>query len=194
MPAKFAAEAHGDQQYAGLPYSYHLEKVEGILKEFGFTGEDWIAAARLHDVIEDTMKDLTPEERREIVRKKFGADVTLLVWAVSGIGPNRKARNESIYAKLAEYPRACTLKVADRIANVEASVKDPGTGQVNIGMAKMYLKERARFREVCRNHVIKPLWDRLERAYEAAEAALVAAGSEVVPEPTLRAEAVQAKD
>ncbi|AFU86648.1 metal-dependent phosphohydrolase [Caulobacter phage CcrRogue] len=165
-PTKFAIAAHGEQQYAGQPYLYHLQKVERILDDYGYAGFTWTAAAKLHDVIEDTHLDMTPEARRQMVEDKFGERVAALVWAVSGIGPNRKARNEDIYRKLGEHPEACILKLADRIANVEASIKDPATNAPHLGMAKMYLKERARFTEVVKPHVPGAFWGRLELGFE----------------------------
>ncbi|AFO71668.1 metal-dependent phosphohydrolase [Caulobacter virus Karma] len=168
-PTEFAIAAHGDQQYAGQPYLYHLQKVERILDDYGFLGFTWTAAAKLHDVIEDTHLDMTPEQRLEMIKEKFGEDVAALVWAVSGIGPNRKARNEDIYRKLGEHPKACILKLADRIANVEASIKDPATGQPNIPMARMYLKERARFTEVVKPHTPSSMWGRLDLGFDRLE-------------------------
>lgn len=174
-PKAFAIEAHGEQKYAGEPYIYHLLKVERALEDAGFYGFRWRAAAMLHDVIEDTYLDLPYEDRRDIVADTFGEDVAKLVWAVTGIGPNRKARNEEIYRKLGEYPEACILKCADRIANVEASILDPATNAPNLGMAKMYLKERERFTEVVKPHVPVTMWFRLESGFERL-ATLVAAG------------------
>uniref|UniRef100_A0AB74UGE0 GTP pyrophosphokinase n=1 Tax=Caulobacter phage BL57 TaxID=3348355 RepID=A0AB74UGE0_9VIRU len=168
-PTAFAVEAHGDQKYAGQPYLYHLQKVERILDDHGFIGFTWTAAAKLHDVIEDTHLHLTPEQRLEMIKEKFGEDVAALVWAVSGIGPNRKARNEDIYRKLGEYPKACILKLADRIANVEASIKDPATNAPNIPMARMYLKERHRFTEVVKPHTPSSMWGRLDLGFERLE-------------------------
>lgn len=40
---------------------------------------------------------------------------------MTGVGADREARNASAYAKIQEHPAAAVLKLADRIANVEAS-------------------------------------------------------------------------
>ena len=61
---KFAEEKHGDQRRAsGIPYILHPTSVACILAELGMDSES-IAAALLHDVVEDTevtLEDLTRE-------------------------------------------------------------------------------------------------------------------------------------
>jgi (p)ppGpp synthase/HD superfamily hydrolase len=54
---------------------------------------------------------------------KFGPHVTNLVWAVTGVGKNRKERNECAYGRMEQLPEALILKLADRIANAEACAK-----------------------------------------------------------------------
>ena len=50
----FALEQHAEQQYGeGRPYEYHLRKGEEVLKRFGETTYEMLAAAWLHDVVED---------------------------------------------------------------------------------------------------------------------------------------------
>ena len=48
----------------------------------------------------------------------MGVHVADLVWAVTGVGANRKERNQSIYDKIKNYPMAAVLKTADRIADL----------------------------------------------------------------------------
>lgn len=149
----FARERHGDQKYSSdQPYvDAHVAKVVAILREFGFD-EFYIAAGWLHDVVEDT------PTRREEIDQKFGERVGKLVWACSGFGPNRKARNDAIYNKIAAYPDAAIVKVADRIANIEAS-------EPNGSHRQMYLKEQEVFYERVAIYAPRPLRDRLEAAY-----------------------------
>lgn len=124
LAKKFAAKAHADQKYGDQPYTVHLAAVRAVLSDFGldpdggFSLGDLCMAAWLHDVLEDTP---TTAEQLELT---FGSDVTKLVWAVTGEGANRKERVASAYRKIAEYPKALVLKLADRIANAEASAKD----------------------------------------------------------------------
>ncbi len=111
----FAERAHGSQKYGDKPYIYHLAAVVRILREFGYEEETILAAGWLHDVVEDT------KVTRDDVDAEFGQEVADLVWAVTGVGENRKARNRSIHEKIMAYPKAAIIKTADRIANVESS-------------------------------------------------------------------------
>jgi len=172
----FASFMHGKQQYAGRQYNYHLDRVEEILVQAGYDTPVWRARARLHDVIEDCMKWAPPWFRRLVIRVLFGQEVSDPVWDVSGIGPNRKARNQCIYDKVALSVISSILKWADRTANVEASIKDPETGQVNVPMARMYLKERRQFAYAVQANVPPVAWQRLENAYLVLQEALDAAG------------------
>lgn len=112
----FAAVKHAGQTYAGLPYTHHLAAVEQVLRRFNITDEDMLTAAWLHDVVEDT-----PTKRKD-VEEMFGTEVARLVHAVTNEdGPNRKTRHALTYPKIREAgDKAIRLKLADRIANVEA--------------------------------------------------------------------------
>lgn len=135
----FARERHGVQQYAGRPYEWHLERVAAQLEVFGYIGEGYIASAWLHDTVEDTPTGI------EEIYGTFGDGVGAMVWAVTGVGENRKERNQSIYKKLSIFPAACVLKVADRIANHDATIFDPTARAPSFTHVEMYLKEREEF-------------------------------------------------
>ncbi|MGW4532287.1 HD domain-containing protein [Nocardia sp. NPDC004340] len=150
----FARAAHGDQKYGGAPYSVHLATVRDVLDDFGFAG-DLGVAAWLHDVLEDTAVT------RVELETAFGAGVTELVWAVTGIGGTREERNRDIYGKIAGCPSAVILKLADRIANVEASA---GTRWF-----AMYAAEQQAFRAhlgpiLAGETAVGQMWTRLEGA------------------------------
>lgn len=120
MTAKeFAIKAHGEQKYGDFPYATHLQAVVSVLDRFEVTHPNIIAAAWLHDVLEDT-----PTEWLDIT-ENFGDDVADLVWAVTNEpGKNRKERMLKTYPKIRVFgPQAVTLKLADRIANVEHSIR-----------------------------------------------------------------------
>lgn len=52
---ELALAQHGTQKYGEHPYSYHLSQVSQLLAEFGYAGDEAIAAAGwLHDTLEDT--------------------------------------------------------------------------------------------------------------------------------------------
>lgn len=149
----FAISAHGGQLYGSEPYRSHLFSVVQILRDYGFRGK-WEEAGWLHDTIEDTQITL------EDLRGRFGDWVAQVVWAVSGVGHNRKTRNASIYSKLANNHDSRIVKVADRIANVENS-------KAGSSHRAMYLKERDEFEAAAREGVPGLMWERLERAYMA---------------------------
>lgn len=138
---KFATEKHvldNHQLYANiLPYTHHPQEVERVLRRFGITDEEMLAAAWLHDVIEDT-RDKDNEVRKRDIAELFTGRIADLVDAVtSEPGPNRKTRNALTYPKIRRIGvEAIVLKLADRIANIEF-----GGGAID-----MYRKEHDDFR------------------------------------------------
>lgn len=154
---EFAIGAHGDQRYGEYPYSRHLAAVRGVLADFGYDG-DLALAAWLHDVVEDT--PVTAEE----VESRFGRAVLDLVWAVTGVGPDRKARNLDAYNKIAAHPRAVILKLADRTANAEAS--PPASSWMG-----MYRTEHPTFKAhlgglLPDDPTVARMWERLEQCLD----------------------------
>ncbi len=133
----FATSAHGDQTYGpDHPYVCHLAAVQAVLERFVPASEPslelLVHAAWLHDVIEDTPVSV------EQVRERFGDDIARIVDAVSDEeGINRRERKSKTYPKIRRAGRvAVILKLADRIANIEAGLAT-GTPQV-----QMYRKEQ----------------------------------------------------
>ena len=150
----FAIKKHGDQTYGdNIPYSVHLAAVRDILQEFGFDS-DYLVAAWLHDVIEDT-NTLTDE-----IERKFGNRVLELVWAVTGIGRTRKERNESAYSKMVKYPDSIILKQADRLANSRSSRAN------NERLFNMYKSEYPTFKSRLGEFGSTELWEALDRVLE----------------------------
>jgi (p)ppGpp synthase/HD superfamily hydrolase len=152
----FACEAHAKQLYGDLPYSHHLAAVRQILWDAGY-GDIFLTAAWLHDWYEDVEgADL------RVLEQEFGADVALLVFAVSGVGKNRKERNASAYAKIRLIQKAAILKLADRIANGEHSRQSADQSKF-----KMYLKELPGFLELMKDAGVEDytLLSRLKAAF-----------------------------
>ena len=147
----FARSAHDGQRYGGKPYVWHLEAVVQVLRDAGYADE-YLAAGWLHDVSEDVGVSIST------LRRYFGDRVADLVKACTGVGRNRKERNACIYDRIASYPDAAVVKVADRIANVEAA-------QRGSSHAEMYLKEAIAFHENVAVHAPESLRRRLNRAY-----------------------------
>lgn len=140
----FATAAHAaiDQRrkYTGAPYIEHPDAVARMVAEAG-GDEAMIAAAWLHDVVEDTAIDL------QRIAEEFGADVADLVDALSDMQSaedgNRATRKRRAAERLAQADaRAQTIKYADLIHNTQSIVAyDPG-------FARVYLREKRYLLEV----------------------------------------------
>lgn len=135
---KVAVREHGEQMYGDKPYEFHLQAVRDVLVEFGYTDELYLAAAWLHDILEDT------DYPARKIYEQFGSTVLNMVWAVTGFGPNRQDRADCVYRKINGFQNGAILKAADRIANMRASI---GTNK-----EQMYHKAWPGFKE----HVL--LW------------------------------------
>ncbi|WP_454629437.1 HD domain-containing protein [Bradyrhizobium cenepequi] len=130
---EFAREKHAQQlrDYTGEPYFVHLEEVAGMVERAGLS-EAAIAAAWLHDVVEDTEATL-PE-----VCAKFGSGVALMVLDLTdtppmeGMNGERRKRADRLRLELAG-PETQGIKCADLISNTSTIVKH------NPGFAKKYL-------------------------------------------------------
>ena len=133
----FATAAHAGQmrKYTGDPYITHAAAVVAIVRTVPHT-DAMLAAAWLHDVVEDTPVTL------DAIRREFGDHVAELVdWLTSvscSDDGNRAARKAIDRAKLAKAPpQAQTLKLADIIDNTTTiAARDPD-------FAPMYLAEKA---------------------------------------------------
>lgn len=150
---RLALAAHGEQRYGAEPYRVHLEHVEEVLMRFPHD-DVMRAAAWLHDTVEDT--PLTLEE----VAREVGDEVAAIVAAVTDEpGASRKVRKAATLVKLAAAGAAArAVKLADRIANVEASIAH-GRGD----LYAMYAGEHADFRAAL--HVageLDPQWAHLD--------------------------------
>ena len=141
----FARAAHGAigqiRKYTGEAYVTNPIRVMGLVKTV-LKDPDALAAALLHDVIEDT--ELTKED----ILTEFGPRVAEMVVALSDPpkvegGPNRKARKAQDRVRLSQAPADVqTVKVADMIDNTESIVAhDPK-------FAKLYLEEKRLLLEV----------------------------------------------
>jgi guanosine-3',5'-bis(diphosphate) 3'-pyrophosphohydrolase len=154
LAREFVENAHGAQRYGDKPYVTHLRAVRAVLRDFGVTG-DVAVAAWLHDVLEDT------KTARDVLTHVFGKGVADLVWAVTGVGKTRKERNASVYAKLEASAGGRILKLADRIANAEAS-------RTNVLMRRLYQSEHVAFKAAVFDGFNIAMWQRLDRALGVA--------------------------
>ena len=138
----FATKAHGDQvrKYTGEPYTNHLVEVMNIVRTVK-SDDSMLAAALLHDTIEDT--SVTEAD----VKKEFGDRIAQLVVELTDISKpedgNRATRKAIDRDKLAKVSDdAQTIKLADLISNgKDIAINDPK-------FAKVFLNEKRQLLEV----------------------------------------------
>lgn len=115
-----AQSAHSGQlRLSGEPYVTHPIAVAMILFDMGMDSE-CIAAALLHDVVEDTGIS------KEDIAKQFGDDVALLVDGVTKLGmvplsnkEQQQAENiRKMFLAMSEDIRVIIIKLADRLHNM----------------------------------------------------------------------------
>ena len=147
---QFAISKHGNQKYGEHPYSYHLNYVVNILTEYGYAEDDAIISAGwLHDTIEDT------DTTHAMLVLEFNQEIADIVWAVSSEpGKNRQAKFRNTAPKIISNKKALIIKLADRIANTEASLAN------NPKLYQMYVKEFTLFHELLYQDNL-PMWNRL---------------------------------
>ena len=129
------------RKYTNEPYIVHPAEVAKIVASVPGATPDMVAAAWLHDVVEDTGCTFTD------VHMAFGIDIATLVgWLTDVSKPtdgNRAHRKAIDRAHSAEAPaEAQTIKLADLISNSRSIVQhDPA-------FAKTYLEEKRLLLEV----------------------------------------------
>ena len=151
----FALKSHQGQTYGTRDYSFHLEAVASIAKEFKLD-EKIIAACWLHDTIEDC--NVTFQDIKAIC----GEEIAEIVYCVTDeLGRNRKERKSKTYPKIKSNNDALCVKLCDRIANMQQSILDN-----NENLLAMYINEHKEFKEVLftdnSTETVLLLWKRLE--------------------------------
>lgn len=150
----FATAAHAAvgqlRKYTNEPYVVHPIEVAGIVSKVPGATDEMIAAAYLHDVVEDTGVTI------ELIRKEFGDEVATLVgWLTDVSRPehgNRAQRKAIDRAHTAGAPAAAaTIKLADLLSNTRSIVEHDEK------FAKTYLAEKRLLLEVLK-HGDPELW------------------------------------
>ena len=141
----YAMAAHAavgqKRKYTGEPYIVHPAEVASIVASVPGATPDMVAAAWLHDVVEDTGCTFTD------VHMAFGIDIATLVgWLTDVSKPedgNRAKRKAMDREHTAQAPaEAQTIKLADLISNSRSIMQhDPE-------FAKTYLEEKRLLLEV----------------------------------------------
>src|ERR671919_219481 len=82
----FAVAMHGGQlrKYSDKPYVVHLDAVVSILRSFGITGPAVLAAAYLHDTVEDTKATI------QDIYDSFGEQIAELVYWLTDAEQGRR--------------------------------------------------------------------------------------------------------
>jgi guanosine-3',5'-bis(diphosphate) 3'-pyrophosphohydrolase len=123
--AEFAAERHRDQRRKGAigrPYIGHcIEVAQMIASAAQDTPSAVIAAALLHDTVEDTPTTI------DEIRNEFGDQVASIVAEVTDAkGVTRETRRQHQVDNGPRYsPAAKLIKLADKISNVREIGEDP---------------------------------------------------------------------
>lgn len=124
---QFARAAHGRigqvRKYTGEPYAVHLEAVAARVSKVPGATEAMVAAAWLHDVLEDV-----PGMTEDGLRAEFGPEVTALVLQLTDVSRpgdgNRTVRKAKDRDHLGQAsPEAQTIKIADLLDNAVSIIE-----------------------------------------------------------------------
>jgi len=106
----------GQKRDSGEPYATHPTAVARLLGDYGVADLAVLAAAHLHDVLEDTHID------ENTLRAEFGDELVGLVKELTNVGPTDRRFAEKQVALLEHArkmsPRAKLIKLADRLHNL----------------------------------------------------------------------------
>ena len=137
-----AVEAHSEQRRkTGEPYIYHPIAVAKIVAdEIGLDATS-IAAALLHDVVEDTHYTIDDMENL------FGENIARIVSGLTKISNLKQEKNYSIQAEnfrkmlltLNDDVRVILIKIADRLHNMQTMDAMPPHKQVKIASETLYI-------------------------------------------------------
>jgi GTP diphosphokinase / guanosine-3',5'-bis(diphosphate) 3'-diphosphatase len=126
--ALYAAEKHADQRRKGKsaePYVNHLIEVAQLVSTVAPAHDaNMVAAALLHDTIEDT--GVTEAD----LAQRFGQDVASLVVELTDDKSLPKAERKRLQIEHAPHmsPRAQVIKLADKISNLRSILTSPPAG------------------------------------------------------------------
>ena len=137
-----AVDAHKDQRRkSGEAYIFHPIGVAKIVASEIGLGPTSIAAALLHDVVEDTA--ITIED----IEKQFNPKIAQLVEGLTKIAQVKKDMNISMQAEnfrkmlltLNDDVRVILIKIADRLHNMQTMDSMPDYKQVKIASETLYI-------------------------------------------------------
>ncbi len=138
----FAVEAHKDvRRKSGEAYIFHPIAVAKIVASEIGLGATSIAAALMHDVVEDTQYTV------EDIEKQFNPKVAQIVEGLTKIAQVKKDMNISMQAEnfrkmlltLNDDVRVILIKIADRLHNMQTMDSMPEGKQVKIASETLYI-------------------------------------------------------
>lgn len=167
--AAFAAEKHRDQRRKDAPASPYINHPLALARilavEAGVTDPVVIAAALLHDTIEDT------ESTEAELRERFGDEVTDVALEVTDDKSLPKARRKQLQVEHAPHVgyRAKLVKLADKTANLRDMLQSPP--------ADWSLKRQHEYALWAKNVIdgLRGAHPKLESIFDTAHSALVEA-------------------
>lgn len=177
--AAFAIVRHDGQRRRGaadIPYSAHVARVAALTAQAGGTATE-VAAAFLHDVVEDT------EATQDEIEALFGTDVAALVAALTDDAAladlPTAARKAAQARKIAGAPvEARRIKIADQADNVAGRLEDFALWRPASQAA--YLTGCRQVVDACRG-ASPTLEDRFDAAASALDAKIAEATKEAQP-------------
>jgi len=137
-----AVDAHKDQRRkSGEPYILHPIAVAKIVADDIGLGAPSIAAALLHDVVEDTKYTI------DDIESIHGAQIAKIVDGLTKISSLKKDKNVSLQAEnfrkmlltLNDDARVIIIKIADRLHNMQTMDVMPRHKQVKIASETLYI-------------------------------------------------------
>lgn len=163
---EYALKHHGDQDHGCLKIGKHLEDVAKHVAQ-NYEGpldhkDPVVAAAWLHDLLEDTNVDEARLEK-DMFKAGFAPDDVYMIRNIvkrvtDGSGLNRKERHLNTYWRIREDRYALLIKLCDRRHNHERSIQN---GEI---YAAMYAKEWDYFRfALWYPGVYRKLWTELSK-------------------------------
>lgn len=168
-PQQFAARDFVESVFhcAGLSAAHSI-RVGDMLQHY-IDDDCVIAAAYLHDIVEDTPITI------EIVHQLFGHVVSDLVQLLTDKpGVNRKERQLQTYSAIATSARATLIKLADRLDNIERSLpmgQDPSEKKLQMYINEYALFKKALYREWNSDvgDVVAQFWTALDASHLSAK-------------------------
>ena len=144
---KLAHEKHKNQKRKDgvTPYSDHLEGVVNRLKNLGITDKNILAAAWMHDIIEDT--DVTFDQ----INEKFGREIAVMILSLS--------KDKSVAKKEIEQQYINQLKNASieakiiKLCDISANLKDLSNAPISKTQKNKQVKKIIHYLRIIKNDI-----------------------------------------